>query len=47
MAEMVARVFAVVTSVGDTVKSRDTLVILESIKKQIPVPTEDAGSSGR
>ncbi len=35
--EMVANVWQVVVSVGDTVAEDDTLVILESMKMEIPV----------
>jgi acetyl-CoA carboxylase biotin carboxyl carrier protein len=43
MAEMVASVFEVVTSAGDIVEPTDTLVILESMKMEIPVLAEVAG----
>ena len=42
-AEMVANVWKVVVTEGDTVDDGDTLVILESMKMEIPVITEDAG----
>ncbi|GAA3232823.1 biotin/lipoyl-binding carrier protein [Nonomuraea helvata] len=42
-AEMVANVWKVVASEGDTVSEGDTLVILESMKMEIPVLTEDDG----
>jgi len=42
-AEMVANVWKVVASVGDTVAEGDTLVILESMKMEIPVVTESGG----
>ena len=43
MAEMVASVWQVVAREGDTVAPDDTLVILESMKMEIPVPAEVAG----
>ena len=42
-AEMVANVWKVVVPEGDTVAEGDTLVILESMKMEIPVLAEDAG----
>ncbi len=42
-AEMVANVWKVVVREGDTVEDGDTLVILESMKMEIPVVTESAG----
>ena len=42
-AEMVANVWKVVVSAGDQVEDGDTLVILESMKMEIPVLTEAAG----
>ncbi len=42
-AEMVANVWKVVVSDGATVDDGDTLVILESMKMEIPVIAEDAG----
>ncbi|MDR8408864.1 biotin/lipoyl-binding carrier protein [Nonomuraea sp. 3-1Str] len=42
-AEMVSNVWKVVVSEGDTVSDGDTLVILESMKMEIPVITEDDG----
>jgi acetyl-CoA carboxylase biotin carboxyl carrier protein len=42
-AEMVANVWKVVAVEGDTVADGDTLVILESMKMEIPVVAEDAG----
>ena len=42
-AEMVANVWKVVASVGDTVAEGDTLVILESMKMEIPVLAESGG----
>jgi acetyl-CoA carboxylase biotin carboxyl carrier protein len=43
-AEMVANVWKVVVAEGDHVEDGDTLVILESMKMEIPVLTEDAGT---
>lgn len=43
-AEMVANVWKVVASVGDEVSEDDTLVILESMKMEIPVLAESAGT---
>jgi acetyl-CoA carboxylase biotin carboxyl carrier protein len=43
-AEMVANVWKVVASQGDTVADGDTLVILESMKMEIPVLAESAGT---
>ena len=43
MAEMVASVWKVVAGAGDIVEPNDTLVILESMKMEIPVPAEVAG----
>ena len=43
-AEMVANVWKVVAKQGDTVSEGDTLVILESMKMEIPVLTEQAGT---
>ena len=42
-AEMVASVHSVVAQVGDQVDVGDTLVILESMKMEIPVVVEVAG----
>ena len=42
-AEMVANVWKVVVQDGDTVSEDDTLVILESMKMEIPVLAEDGG----
>ena len=41
-AEMVANVWKVVVAQGDTVEDGATLVILESMKMEIPVITETA-----
>ena len=43
-AEMVASVHSVVAAVGDAVIIGDTLVILESMKMEIPVVVEVAGT---
>jgi len=42
-AEMVANVWKVVAAEGDQVGDGDTLVILESMKMEIPVLAEGAG----
>jgi biotin carboxyl carrier protein len=41
---MVANVWKVVVSQGDTVGEGDTLVILESMKMEIPVVAESGGT---
>jgi acetyl-CoA carboxylase biotin carboxyl carrier protein len=46
-AEMVANVWKVVAVEGDTVDDGDTLVILESMKMEIPVMAEGAGKLAR
>ena len=43
-AEMVANVWKVVVAEGDSVEDGDTLVILESMKMEIPVVAESAGT---
>jgi biotin carboxyl carrier protein len=43
-AEMVANVWKVVVTAGDTVNDGDTLVILESMKMEIPVIAESDGT---
>ena len=43
-AEMVANVWKVVAAQGDRVDDGDTLVILESMKMEIPVLAEEAGT---
>ncbi|WP_433792021.1 biotin/lipoyl-binding carrier protein [Actinoplanes sp. CA-252034] len=43
-AEMVANVWKVVTAPGATVAEGDTLVILESMKMEIPVIAESDGT---
>jgi acetyl-CoA carboxylase biotin carboxyl carrier protein len=42
-AEMVANVWKVVASAGDAISEGDTLVILESMKMEIPVIAESDG----
>ncbi len=42
-AEMVANVWKVVAAPGDSIDDGDTLVILESMKMEIPVLAESAG----
>jgi len=42
-AELVASVWKVVAAVGDAVEPADTVVILESMKMEIPVPAEVRG----
>ncbi|MGH3606402.1 MAG: biotin/lipoyl-binding carrier protein [Pseudonocardiaceae bacterium] len=43
-AEMVANVWRIVVSEGDAVSDGDTLVILESMKMEIPVLSEVEGT---
>jgi acetyl-CoA carboxylase biotin carboxyl carrier protein len=43
-AEMVANVFKIVVAEGDAVSDGDTLIILESMKMEIPVLTELDGT---
>ena len=43
-AEMVANVWKVVVAAGDQVSDGDTLVILESMKMEIPVLAESDGT---
>ncbi len=43
-AEMVANVWKIVVSPGDEVSEGDTLVILESMKMEIPVVSEEDGT---
>jgi acetyl-CoA carboxylase biotin carboxyl carrier protein len=43
-AEMVANVWKVVVAEGDHVDDGDTLVILESMKMEIPVESEESGT---
>ncbi len=43
LSEMVANVWKVLVSAGDDVKEGDTLVILESMKMEIPVETTISG----
>ncbi|MEV6349864.1 biotin/lipoyl-binding carrier protein [Actinoplanes sp. NPDC051851] len=46
-AEMVANVWKIVAGEGDTVAEGDTLVILESMKMEIPVIAESEGTVSR
>jgi acetyl-CoA carboxylase biotin carboxyl carrier protein len=46
-AEMVANVWKVLVSEGDHVDDGDTLVILESMKMEIPVLAEESGTVTR
>jgi acetyl-CoA carboxylase biotin carboxyl carrier protein len=46
-AEMVANVWKVVVGVGDPVAAGDALVILDSMKMEIPVISEDGGTVAR
>ncbi len=46
-AEMVANVWKVVAAEGDSVADGDTLVILESMKMEIPVIAEGGGTLTR
>jgi acetyl-CoA carboxylase biotin carboxyl carrier protein len=46
-AEMVANVWKVVAAEGDDVTDGDTLVILESMKMEIPVIAEGSGRLAR
>ncbi len=43
-AEMVANVWKVIAKPGDRVEEGDTLVILESMKMEIPVVAESGGT---
>ena len=42
--EITGTVWKVIAQPGDRVESGDTLVIIESMKMEIPVITEDAGA---
>ena len=44
VAEMVANVMTVTVEPGDTVDAGDTVVLLESMKMEIPVLTEHPGT---
>ncbi|CAN5127963.1 biotin/lipoyl-binding carrier protein [soil metagenome] len=44
LAEMVANVMSVAVSPGDAVEPGDTVVLLESMKMEIPVLSEHAGT---
>ncbi len=46
-AEMVAHVWRVVATEGDVVATGDTIVILESMKMEIPVLAESGGTVTR
>jgi acetyl-CoA carboxylase biotin carboxyl carrier protein len=46
-AEMVANVWKVIAATGDSVTEGDTLVILESMKMEIPVLAETGGTVAR
>ena len=46
-AEMAANVWKVVVAEGDTVQDGDTLLILESMKMEIPVVAEGGGTVTR
>ena len=46
-AEMVANVWKVVAAEGESVADGDTLVILESMKMEIPVLAENSGTLTR
>jgi acetyl-CoA carboxylase biotin carboxyl carrier protein len=46
-AEMVASVWKIVAATGDAVADGDTLVILESMKMEIPVLVEGGGTVAR
>jgi acetyl-CoA carboxylase biotin carboxyl carrier protein len=41
--EITGTVWQIKSSVGDQVEAGDTLVVIESMKMEIPVITEDAG----
>lgn len=41
--EITGTVWQIKTSAGDTVESGDILIVIESMKMEIPVITEDAG----
>lgn len=44
LSEMVANVWKVLVSEGDSVSEGDTLVILESMKMEIPVTAPESGT---
>lgn len=44
LAEMSANVWKILVGVGDVVEEDDTLMILESMKMEIPVMAESAGT---
>lgn len=43
-AMMAGNVWKIVVSVGDEVEEDQDIVILESMKMEIPIPTEEAGT---
>ena len=45
--EMTANVWKVLVSEGDTIEADQEIVILESMKMEIPVPAETSGSLTR
>ena len=47
VAEMVANVMTVSVAEGDRVETGDTVVVLESMKMEIPVIAEDSGVVSR
>ena len=42
--EITGTVWKVISKQGDAVESGDTLIVIESMKMEIPVITEDAGT---
>ena len=44
LSEMVANVWKVLVSVGDQVEAGDVLVILESMKMEIPIEAPESGT---
>ncbi|WP_159940676.1 MULTISPECIES: biotin/lipoyl-binding carrier protein [unclassified Nocardiopsis] len=46
-AEMVASIFEIQVAEGDRVEAGDTLLLLESMKMEIPVLAEEAGTVSR
>jgi acetyl-CoA carboxylase biotin carboxyl carrier protein len=44
VAEMVANVMSVAVEAGDRVETGDVVIVLESMKMEIPVIAEDAGT---
>ena len=43
-ANITGTVWKIEVSVGDTIEEGDTVVILESMKMEMPIETEDAGT---